>query len=607
MVQSGDVALVVRELARTHNADINTRGKCRTGCLPLHCAVSLPVDEPAMFETLLAAGADVTLRTKTGTSVLQMLLLLSGRVAWLAALIPRLPVPLPPLHAAIASRAIAVASGGADGPNTACAAIAAAAGDDAALSAVTEGDGMTAAHLAAALGEAEALVALLRLKPSLLEAEDNHGRTPVYYGVAGLQVGIVRDLIAMGASARVTTRESRVTALHALARYHDHSPIAGEVRAPWQEAPGWEIVTLPSSPPPPARPFPSPQLVDMLVAAGAQVDALDSDGATPLGDCALRMAPSLKRNMRLRLRRVLAAEEGAESDATAAAGLVNLSAGAGGVAALHEVDDNPACVTRRLLAHGADVNLFMQTPVGSSGTEGRTALHVAAESNSFVVAQLLLAHGADVHARTQVNLYTPLHCASALGNLALVAELLRHGADVNARTAAMFFGTCAGGTPADFACQGMSRSRATPDEVYLLRTHIVALLQAGSGPTIVIGRGARGGAVGAGITTVAVRESPGQLPPRLRHPRPPLHAWLCTAPRMPPATRLCEVQWVGGGGWRRGEVCGSLRLLQTSLRAKPKAIALMGPLQQHPATARRITPQALSCGPAPPPHPPLFR
>jgi hypothetical protein len=193
-------------------------------------------------------------------------------------------------------------------------------------------------------------------------------------------------------------------------------------------------------------------------------------------------------------------------DGAAVAGGAGAGAGAGDSDseddyAAVDADDNPAYVTRRLLAHGADVNLVAYPRQTDDGREGRTALHIAAESNSLVVAQLLLAHGARVNARTTVNQYTPLHCASAMGHVVMVVELLRHGADTNARTASQFFGVCAGGTPADYACGAPSEGRMPYGHMLRRRRRIRALLDAGGGPSIVIG--GRGGAGGGGAAGTA--------------------------------------------------------------------------------------------------------
>jgi hypothetical protein len=109
---------------------------------------------------------------------------------------------------------------------------------------------------------------------------------------------------------------------------------------------------------------------EILVEAGAPVDALGWDGGTPLH-----------------------------------------------MASHHDRPD----MVRLLLDRGADLAIRNQW--------GRTPLHVAARRNCDLVAALLLTRGADANAVTKEG-WTPLHVASMAGHGALAALLLEHGVDV---------------------------------------------------------------------------------------------------------------------------------------------------------------------------------
>ena len=158
-----------------------------------------------------------------------------------------------------------------------------------------------------------------------------------------------------------------------------------------------------------------PEVVDVLVRAGADVNGLDPKHYTPLHRAARDNADPAVLTALL--------EAGANPNAwTAGTRHAYL---ARGVTPLHEaaVNHNPA-VAARLLEAGAAPN--------AHGAGGATPLHVAAAENPnpAVVAALLDA-GADVNAR-RAGGRTPLHEAAAKGSAAVVDALLRAGADLDA-------------------------------------------------------------------------------------------------------------------------------------------------------------------------------
>ena len=145
----------------------------------------------------------------------------------------------------------------------------------------------------------------------------------------------------------------------------------------------------------------NPEIIEWLLASGADPLATDRGGSTPL---------------HRPYRRAVATERllGAGVDVTAAEGSIGLTA-------LHyaAMEQDNAAVVRLLLAAGADPNA--QTEAG-----GTTPLH---DANDPETVEALLAAGADLHARSVAG-DTPLH--SGL-NKDVVEVLLDAGADLNAR------------------------------------------------------------------------------------------------------------------------------------------------------------------------------
>ena len=148
-------------------------------------------------------------------------------------------------------------------------------------------------------------------------------------------------------------------------------------------------------------------MVSTLVWMGADVNARNSDGETPL---------------------LAAARQG---DADIAQLLLRYGADVNAldknhVSPLHmAARQGDSAIVKPLLDHGADVNALDKNHV--------SPLHMAAArqyANADIV-QLLLRYGADVNALDK-NHVSPLHMAARQGDSAIVKPLLDHGADVNA-------------------------------------------------------------------------------------------------------------------------------------------------------------------------------
>ena len=154
------------------------------------------------------------------------------------------------------------------------------------------------------------------------------------------------------------------------------------------------------------------QMVSILLAASADVNQLDSTGATPLVVTSSRGHVAIVSQL-LRARAA-----------------VNHRSTVEGYTALYAASqEGQAAVIKELLSAGADVTL-------ESITEGWTALFVGSKEGHADVVSLLLEAGASVDHLNGSNM-TPLSIACAYGHLAVAQVLCSHGA---ARDLKMFNG-----------------------------------------------------------------------------------------------------------------------------------------------------------------------
>lgn len=157
------------------------------------------------------------------------------------------------------------------------------------------------------------------------------------------------------------------------------------------------------------------EVMELLLASNANVDATDKFGKTPLDDAAFYGRKDV-------------AEMLIRSNAN-----VNTRERDGSTPLITAAGWGKKDVVELLLNEHAAVNV--------TNTYGKSALREAVEGGYIDVSELLLAGGADVHTRDRLG-FTPLAYATKAGAAQL---LLAHGADVNARDSS------AGGTPLHWA------------------------------------------------------------------------------------------------------------------------------------------------------------
>jgi ankyrin repeat protein len=151
-----------------------------------------------------------------------------------------------------------------------------------------------------------------------------------------------------------------------------------------------------------------------LIEQGADVDAAQGDGATPLHWAAYKIDLELVRMLLARGARPNAVNRYGSSPLAEAVKAANLE------------------LVGLLLEAGADVD--------APNLDGETALMLAARTGSVEVAKRLVAHGADVNARESWREQTALMWAAEGAHPELTQFLVDHGADVRVRAAANDWG-----------------------------------------------------------------------------------------------------------------------------------------------------------------------
>ena len=196
---------------------------------------------------------------------------------------------------------------------------------------------------------------------------------------------------------------------------------------------------------------PTPAIIDALVSAGADLDARDREGATPLHTAWTNPSPAVVRALLRSGADPLARDE--RDRAADPTSCMNWTTAA--FARLALPDD-----FRRCLADGANVLAY--------DGDGDTPLHLAVEVENAAAVRILLEAGADLTARNNAGA-TPLHAAATNEGGEILTLLLEAGADIHAGEGGL-------GTPLLYAIMNRRGfSRGPMNEVA-----VNALLEAGA-------------------------------------------------------------------------------------------------------------------------------
>jgi ankyrin repeat protein len=255
----------------------------------------------------------------------------------------------------------------------------------------------TVLHAAAFSGDAELFESALAVHGDAIEWRDASGQTPLMaaaYGFARRSHRLGQDYNEngpwrivdrlIGLKARVDTlTEDGLTVLH-YAALSNSVPFFKRLFRLCEPALATSLDGKRRSPLHLAASRGSEGIVEALIAVGADVYAVDSDGFTPLHRAAFAGHPSAAAAL---LRR---AESGSKEDLS------------------------------RLLA-------------ARSRVYGKTPLHTAADAGAAELVQLLVNKGSAIEARTWTEASTALHLAALKGHASAIVALARAGANLNAR------------------------------------------------------------------------------------------------------------------------------------------------------------------------------
>lgn len=258
--------------------------------------------------------------------------------------------------------------------------------------------------------DVEEVLRLVKCFPCPVEAMDGYGQTILCWAVNRGRKDIVKHLLARGADVNAVDRYG-LTPLHSAALY-GHRDIGellieagGDVDA--NPVIGTPLHSAGSEPHTRGERIGKQEVAALLIAHGADVQAVDGAGRTPLHEAA---EGGMTRVARMLIDKGACVDARMKSDATTLH-----------VAALFAREQ----VAALLVANGADVN--------AKQYDGMTALQEVAGTDQGTagrregIAKALIANGADVNSK-DIRGVTPLRMAETSGNKGMAELLRRHGA-----------------------------------------------------------------------------------------------------------------------------------------------------------------------------------
>lgn len=250
-----------------------------------------------------------------------------------------------------------------------------------------------------------------------INVRDSFGSTPLHRAISQNQKGMAELLIAKGADVNARAAQGGFTPLHRAVFDHRIEFVELLLNS------GAKIDSKDDNGDTPLHRavagFPYSRdrtTVELLISKGADINAVNNAGYTPL-QTAIEYCGGIEECAKKEMFDLLIAE-GAD-----------IEAGSSGRSALQiAMINNRKNMAEVLIAKGAtgavsDVNL--------RDSEGKTALHKAADWNDLEAARELVRKGADVNSRDNSG-STPLHTAANAGSREVAELLIASGADINA-------------------------------------------------------------------------------------------------------------------------------------------------------------------------------